>query len=299
MQIFGTLSELPDVGGGIQLEIPNIKRENSKSVSSRWHQRSNEVSFFGLTLNPMSSERLTAVVEQGVEESRKWIITNHNLHSVYLFHRRPLLREFYKKASWTFIDGMPLVALGRLYGYALRREQRVTLADWLHPLMKLAAQKEWRVFNLGSQSGVAEKGAAELRRLYPGLQIEVCHGYFDARPGSAENEAVVQRIQAYQPDLLMVGMGMPRQEIWTLENFVQLKAGVILASNGAAIDYVAGAVGTPPRWAGPLGMEWAFRFMNEPSRLFGRYLIEPWYLLILLIKEVFRKKDGSTEPSLN
>jgi N-acetylglucosaminyldiphosphoundecaprenol N-acetyl-beta-D-mannosaminyltransferase len=250
---------------------------------------SREISFLGLTLNPMSSPELTAVVEQGVLERRKWIITNHNLHSVYLFHRKPRLREFYKNAHWTFIDGMPLIALGKLYGYALEREQRVTLADWMHPLMEMAARKRWRVFNLGSPDGVAEKGAAELRRMYPGLQIEVSNGYFDARPDSSENEAVVQRINAYKPDLLMVGMGMPRQEFWTLENFARLDTHVILASNGAAIDYVAGAVPTPPRWAGRLGLEWAFRLVSEPRRLFGRYLIEPWYVVMLLAMDFVRK----------
>jgi N-acetylglucosaminyldiphosphoundecaprenol N-acetyl-beta-D-mannosaminyltransferase len=184
---------------------------------------------------------------------------------------------------------MPLVALGRLYGHQLEREHRVTMADWIQPLMQTAANRGWRVFNLGSPNGVGEKGAAELRKLYPALQIEVSDGYFDARQGSAENEAVVQRINAYRPDLLMVGMGMPRQEYWTLDNFARLDAHVILSSSGAAIDYVAGVVPTPPRWAGRLGLEWAFRMVNEPSRLFGRYFIEPWYILTLLTMDYLRK----------
>jgi len=290
MHRYDTLSELPSVSGSSKrAEVQGNNHESSDPAQSVRQAGSSEISFLGLTLNPMSSPELSAVVEQGVSERRKWIITNHNLHSVYLFHRKPRLREFYKNAHWTFIDGMPLIALGKLYGYALEREQRVTLADWMHPLMELAARKRWRVFNLGSPDGVAEKGAAALRRMYPGLQIEVSNGYFDARLGSSENEAVVQRINAYKPDLLMVGMGMPRQEFWTLENFARLDTHVILASNGAAIDYVAGAVPTPPRWAGRLGLEWAFRLVSEPRRLFGRYLIEPWYVVMLLAMDFVRK----------
>jgi len=290
MHRYDTLSELPSVSGSSRrAEVQGNNHESSGPAQSVRQAGSREISFLGLTLNPMSSPELTAVVEQGVLERRKWIITNHNLHSVYLFHRQPRLREFYKNAHWTFIDGMPLIALGKLYGYALEREQRVTLADWMHPLMEMAARKRWRVFNLGSPDGVAEKGAAALRRMYPGLQIEVSNGYFDARPGSSGNEEVVQRINAYKPDLLMVGMGMPRQEFWTLENYARLDAHVILASNGAAIDYVAGAVPTPPRWAGRLGLEWAFRLVSEPRRLFGRYLIEPWYILMLLAMDFVRR----------
>jgi N-acetylglucosaminyldiphosphoundecaprenol N-acetyl-beta-D-mannosaminyltransferase len=254
--------------------------------------RTDTVAFLGVTMQPRSLSEMSKLVDQGIREQRKWIITNHNLHSLYLFHRHAKLREFYARVHWTYVDGMPLVALGRLYGYPLQREQRVTNADWTGPLMELAASRGWRVFNLGSPKQVAERGAAELRKLYPGLQIEVSDGYFDASRESAENEALVQRINAYKPDLLMVGMGMPRQEFWTQENFARLEAHVILSSNGAALDYVAGAVPTPPRWAGRVGLEWLFRLVNEPRRLFSRYLVEPWYILLLLLLDYPRSRQG-------
>jgi N-acetylglucosaminyldiphosphoundecaprenol N-acetyl-beta-D-mannosaminyltransferase len=250
------------------------------------------VAFLGVTLQPRSMTEMNRLVEQGISERQRWIIANHNLHSLYLFHRHAKMREFYAGARWTHIDGMPLVALGRLYGYPLERRHRVTFADWTYPLMELAARKGWRVFHLGSSKGAAEKGAAELRRLYPGLQIEVSEGYFDARCGSSDNEAMLQRINAYAPDLLMVGMGMPRQEFWTQENFARLDAPVILSSVGAAFEYVAGAVPTPPRWSGRLGLEWAFRMAHDPTRLFKRYFIEPWYILLLLLMDYPRHRNA-------
>lgn len=253
------------------------------------------VAFLGLTLQPKSMPELNDLVEQGIRERHKWIIANHNLHSVYLLHRHPKLREFYSHVHWTYVDGMPLVALGRLYGYPLHRDQRVTNVDWTGPLMELAACKGWRVFNLGSSKQVAERGAARLRKLYPGLQIEVSDGFFDARRGSAENEALVKRINAYRPDLLMVGMGMPRQEFWTQENFHQLDTHVILSSTGAALEYVAGAAPTPPRWAGRIGLEWMFRLAHEPRRLFSRYLLEPWYILLLLLMDYPRSRYAAKE----
>ncbi len=139
----------------------------------------------------------------------------------------------------------------------------------------MAANRGWRVFHLGSSKACAEKGRAQLRKLYPALQIEVSEGYFDARYGSSENEALLERINAYGPDLLMVGMGMPRQEFWTQENYARLKAHVILSSTGAAFDYVAGAVPTPPRWSGQLGLEWVFRLAHEPRRLFAAISSSP------------------------
>ena len=262
------------------------------AVSTDHNNVTDTVMFLGVTLQPRSMPEMNKLVERGIRERQRWIIANHNLHSVYLFHRYPRLHEFYSDVNWTYLDGMPLVALGRLYGYPLQRKQRVTHADWMGPLMELAAARGWRVFNLGSPPQVAERGAAQLRKLYPALQIEVSDGYFDARRDSDENEALVARINAYSPDLLMVGMGMPRQEFWTQENFARLKAHVILSSNGAAFEYVAGAVPTPPRWAGRMGLEWVFRLVNEPRRLFARYLIEPWYILLLLLLDYPRNRHG-------
>jgi N-acetylglucosaminyldiphosphoundecaprenol N-acetyl-beta-D-mannosaminyltransferase len=286
MCAYKTISDLreavsADPGNGIR------DRKSNQSSSER-NPDTSGISFFGLTLHPKSMVGLNELVERGISEGRKWIITNHNLHSVYLLHRRPRLREFYAGAHWTFIDGMPLIALGRLYGYPLERKHRVTLADWTHPLMELAARRGWRVFYLGSRTDVVEKGAMMLRKQYPALKIEVSGGYFDMRPGSAENEALLQRVNRYQPDLLMVGMSMPRQEYWTHDNFERINAHVILSSNGAAMDYIAGAVKTPPRWAGRLGLEWLSRLINEPRRLFGRYLLEPWYILALLTLDYLR-----------
>src|ERR1700691_205891 len=137
-----------------------------KAVSLNPAQSTDTVAFLGLTLQPRSIPQMNKLVDQGIREHRKWIITNHNLHSVYLFHRHAKLREFYARVHWTYLDGMPLVALGRLYGYPLQREQRVTNADWTGPLMELAAGRGWRVFHLGSPKHVAERGAAELRKLY-------------------------------------------------------------------------------------------------------------------------------------
>jgi N-acetylglucosaminyldiphosphoundecaprenol N-acetyl-beta-D-mannosaminyltransferase len=92
------------------------------------------------------------------------------------------------------------------------------------------------------------------------------------------NHEILTLIKEYQPHILMVGMSMPRQEHWILDNIESISANVILPS-GAAIDYIAGAVPTPPRWAGKVGLEWLFRLVAEPRRLWRRYFVEPLFLL--------------------
>ncbi len=104
------------------------------------------------------------------------------------------------------------------------------------------------------------------------------HGHFDSAPEGPQNAAVLDSIRAFEPDVLFVGMGMPRQEAWILQNRAALGRCVIFPV-GAAFDYEAGAIPTPPRWTGRLGIEWMFRLAAEPRRLCRRYLLEPWSLL--------------------
>lgn len=250
------------------------------------------LSLLGVAVNPVTIENLHSLIVKAVTNSEQWIIANHNLHSIYLYHHDCKMRAFYQKADYIHVDGMAIVLLGKFLGLPLSREHRVTYADWTEPLMAEAVQRGWRVFYLGSKPGIAEQGASILRQSFPGLQIATAHGYFNTRTHSQENQAILKMINAYQPHILMVGMSMPRQEYWVLDNLEQLSANVILTA-GAAIDYVAGAVPTPPRWAGRLGLEWLFRLLVEPQRLWRRYLVEPWFILRLFLAELLK------QPRLN
>lgn len=243
----------------------------------------------GVWINALTIPALNALIAEAVEHRQRWIIANHNLHSIYLYHHDPKMHAFYAKPDYTHVDGMALVLLGRLLNLPLTREHRVTYADWVSPLMAEAAQQSWRVFYLGSKPGVAERGAEILRNEYPGLQIVTADGYFDAIPGSTENQKVLELINTYQPNVLMVGMGMPRQEHWILDNLDSIHANAILPC-GACMDYIAEAIPTPPRWMGRLGLEWLYRLLSEPRRLWKRYLLEPWFVANLFVREVWLQR---------
>jgi len=232
---------------------------------------------------------LNSLICSQIEKGKKVIIANHNFHSIFLFHHDEKMRCFYTNASYTHIDSMPLVYLGRLLGLPLQRKHRVAYIDWIRPLMAEAANHGWRVFFLGGKPGVGEKAAQILKKEFPGLQIRTAHGYFDAHPESPENRERLRLINEFKPHILLVGMGMPRQEHWILDNFEQLQANVIL-NCGACMDFVAGEQPTPPRWLGALGLEWLYRLLSDPKRLWRRYLVEPWFVLKLFVKEFWRRR---------
>jgi len=241
----------------------------------------------GIRLHAMTGNEIVAAIGRAVRDSRGYVIANHNLHSLYCWFHEPKMREFYSKADFTHIDGMSLVLLGRLWGLPLRSEHRTGYMDLLPLIAEEATKRGWRIFYLGSKPGVAEKAARTLRKQYPGLQISTHHGHFDTNPTGEVNRSLLAKINDYDPHILMVGMGMPRQEIWVLENRDHLTAHSIFCC-GALMDYVAGEIPTPPRWLGPLGLEWLFRLLSEPARLWRRYLIEPWYVLSHMSREFLR-----------
>ncbi|MEH1796762.1 MULTISPECIES: WecB/TagA/CpsF family glycosyltransferase [unclassified Nostoc] len=240
----------------------------------------------GVKVDALSIPELNLLIEESIDKNEKWIIANHNLHSLYLFHNDPKMQSFYAQAEYIHIDGMPLLFIGKLLGFPMKREQRVTYADWVWPLMEEAANKGWRVFYLGSKPGVAEQGASILHQRFPSLQIACAHGYIDMDKDSQENLATLAAINAYKPHVLMVGMGMPRQEHWISENLEHIHANSILTS-GACMDYVAGVLPTPPRWMGKVGLEWLYRLLSEPKRLWRRYLLEPWFVATLFLREIW------------
>lgn len=106
---------------------------------------------------------------------------------------------------------------------------------------------------------------------------------------SQQNLETLAAINAYQPHVLMVGMGMPRQEYWILDNIEHIHTNAILTA-GACMDYLAGAIPTPPRWMGKMGLEWLYRLLSEPKRLWRRYLVEPWFVAGLFLREILNVK---------
>jgi N-acetylglucosaminyldiphosphoundecaprenol N-acetyl-beta-D-mannosaminyltransferase len=242
-------------------------------------------------VNAFSTDDLNRIVARTIASSEQAVIGNHNLHSLYLFYSNAVMRSFFEIAKYVHVDGMSFVLLAKLLGQPISRNERTGYMDWLPSLMEKARENRWRVFYLGSRPDILEKGIEEIKRRWPGIEIEGHHGYFNKAKSHEESESVVKTVQAYAPNILMVGMGMPVQERWIFENRAELNANVVLAC-GALIDYVAGAIPLPPRWLGQLGLEWLFRLVTEPRRLWRRYLLEPMMLLGIVLR---RREDRFTD----
>ncbi len=232
----------------------------------------------GVRASAMTIDDWLAEVAYAIAHRSRCLMVGQNLHSVYLAHHHDGLRALQERADHVRLDGLPLVWIGRTLGLPFRPEHRSGFMDLLGPLFARARSGGWRVFFLGGSREVCGRALEILQQRYPGLPLEGADGFFDLAPGSAGSEARLEAIRAFAPDLLIVGMGMPRQETWMLQHAEQLEVPAIVAC-GACMDYVADAVPAAPRALSRLGLEWAFRLALEPRRLWRRYLVEPWFVV--------------------
>ncbi len=255
--------------------------------------RGGRVGVLGVGVDRITAEGLHAEITRLVRR-RDGIVLNVNAHCLNLCHEDKGLREFFAAADVVFCDGAGVRLAARMLG--ARLPQRITYADWLPRLASLAEERGFSLFFLGARPGVAGEAARRLHRSHPDLTIAgVRHGFFDHRVGSPENEEVVARINAARPDVLLLGLGMPLQERWLMENGRRLDFGVAL-TGGAVFDYASGRLRRGPRLLTDNGFEWLARLLVEPRRLWRRYLLgNPLFLARVLAQRwrqgaKFRKK---------
>ena len=239
--------------------------------------KSQRLRLLGQCVDLVTPTQVLDHMAEAIRAGRRAVVANHNLNSLKLVRDNALMRAFYDQAELVQIDSTPLIAFGRLLGLPLSRAHRSTYLDWREDFWTRADRLGWRVFYLGGTASAGDRAVARLAGRYPGAVIEARSGYFDGTPGSSDNAAVLDRIAAFGPDVLMVGMGMPRQEAWIVQHLTALPPCVVL-NVGAAFDYEAGVQKPAPRWTGRLGLEWVYRLIHDPRRLFRRYCVEPWSL---------------------
>lgn len=232
------------------------------------------VSFDNLTME----EAVQAAMDAIAERNGRFVVTP-NPEIVMLARENLPLKNAIAEAMLVLPDGVGVIHGANILGTPLK--ERVPGIDFAGTVMDNLAEQEGSVYLLGAKPGIAEKAGENLQAQYPGLRILGTHdGYFQ------EDEAIVAEINELKPDLLLVCLGFPKQELWMLEHDGQLNVG-LMAGLGGSLDVFAGVVQRAPVLWQKLGIEWLYRLVKEPSRL-GRMMKLPLFLLCV-IKERVRK----------
>jgi N-acetylglucosaminyldiphosphoundecaprenol N-acetyl-beta-D-mannosaminyltransferase len=218
-------------------------------------------------------------------------VVTPNVDHVVLLQHHAGLQAAYAQAGMILADGAAVICASRLLGKPL--PGRVAGSDLVPALFDAAAEDQpTRAYLLGAAPGVAERAAANIHRRWPGVKVV---GTYSPPLGfekdHAENLRILARIADVKPDLLVVGLGAPKQELWVHQHHKQIRARVALCVGGT-IDFLAGEKSRAPVWMRDLGLEWLHRVLSEPRRLAARYARDAWIFPQIVAREWWQATRG-------
>jgi N-acetylglucosaminyldiphosphoundecaprenol N-acetyl-beta-D-mannosaminyltransferase len=214
-----------------------------------------------------------------------------NVDHVVMAEHDLRFRAAYAESALSLVDGTPVLWASRLLRTPL--PAKISGSDLVMPLMQRAAERGYRVYFLGGAPGVADLARKKLELALPAIQIVgTDSARIDVNGTGSERDEVAERIRRAEPDLVLVALGAPKQEIWSHLRARSLKPAVLIGV-GASLDFVAGVQQRAPRWMSNAGLEWLYRLAQEPRRLAARYLLrDPEFCWILLRQLVQRPRSA-------
>jgi len=252
------------------------------------------VDILGVHLSAIDMPMALAELDRWIDAREPHYVCVTGVHGVMESQRDDRLRAIHNAAGLVTPDGMPLVWLARWKGR--RHVSRVYGPDLMLAACARSMERGWRHFLYGGAEGVPELLAERLRARFPGIAIVGTWSPPFRALSPDEDAELVERIDASGADIVWVGLSTPKQERWMSEHVGRLKAPVLVGV-GAAFDFHAGLKPQAPRWMREGGLEWLFRMMTEPRRLWRRYLVNNPTFIWLVARQALgwrRLRDEAT-----
>jgi N-acetylglucosaminyldiphosphoundecaprenol N-acetyl-beta-D-mannosaminyltransferase len=225
---------------------------------------------------PMTIRQMGSWIEKGARN----YVNICTVHTVMECQRNTELRSIVNRSGLSTPDGMPLVWICRLSEY--KDVSQVCGSDVMQHFCEYSITKGYRHYFYGGEREVAKNLAIEMQARYPGLKVVGNHTPPFRPIGTMEESVVIEKINSAKPDVIWVGLGTPKQDFWVAQHRSLLDAAILVAV-GAAFDFHTGRIPRAPNWMQRYGLEWLFRFWQDPRRLWYRYLVyNPLFMLLLL-----------------
>lgn len=239
--------------------------------------------------NPVTALSFDAQIKKILEWASSYqskVVCVANVHMLMEAHWNAEFSAVLKNADMVTPDGMPLVWMMKLMG--IRKQNRVAGMDILLALCKSAPEQNMSIFFLGSETTILQKIRSKLEREFPRLQIADMVSLPFRPLTAAEDEAIVQRINHSQANLVLVSLGCPKQEYWMHNHKDKIQA--VTIGLGGVFPVLAGVHKRAPLWIQNLGLEWLYRLVQEPRRLWRRYAYTIPPFIWLCLKQLLSSK---------
>ncbi len=233
-------------------------------------------------VNNLNMPETIEAIEKMIASDKKSYVVAINVDVVMKIENDPYLKKIVDCADMVLVDGKPLIWISKWYGNKVKA--KISGSDLVPLLCKVAAEKGYKIFIIGGKDGIAEQAKKRLESKLSNIRIV---GTYAPPLGFEKNENEIEKINQMisevQPDLLIACFGCPKQEKWIYENIEKYDAKVSVCA-GATVDFLAGNVKRAPRWMSEHGLEWFYRFAQEPKRMFRRYFIDDVKIIRLIRK---------------
>ena len=232
-------------------------------------------SILGVGIDVVDMTTALAAIEEFIRDGKPHMVVTADASGVVLAQKDPELKEIINSADLVTPDSVGILWASKRFGFSL--PERVSGADMVEHICKQAAKSGHKVFLLGAAPGIAEAAAEKLKERYPGLMIVgTHHGYFQPE----ESAAVVQKVRDAKPDILLVAMGIPRQEKWIRRHMDDMGVPVAMGVGGT-FDVISGKVKRAPKWMQRHGLEWIHRLASNPKKI-NKVATLPVFVLMVL-----------------
>lgn len=265
----------------------------TRLLALREEQRANEYAdVLGVRVSAINMKRAVGLAGQWISAGRPGYACVCAVHSIMEAQKEPRYLEILNRAAFNLPDGMPLTWVGRLQGHL--RMDRVCGPDFMLEMCRLSVERGYRHFLYGGRSGVAEQLRLVLERRFRGINVV---GTYTPpfRPLNSEEEAeLVNQVRESRPDILWVGIGAPKQERFMAQYLQQLRV-PLMVGVGAAFDYHTGRIRDSPNWIKRAGLQWLHRSIQEPRRLWWRYMSSNPAFLWHIVWQLSGLRDYSSD----
>ena len=242
-----------------------------------------KVMIAGVEIDNITMDQTLSFIEELIQKRKVSYIVTPNVDHIIKLQRDLEFRKVYREAACVLPDGMPILWAGKFLGTPLK--EKISGSDLVPRLCEIAAQKGYRLFFLGGRPGAADKAKERLSKRLPSLNVAgVYSPPFGFEKNDEENEKIAKMIKENAPDILLVGLGAPKQEKWIYQHYKKLEIPISMGV-GVTFEFVAGMVKRAPYWMQTSGLEWFWRLMMEPRRLWKRYLVEDMQFFRLIVAQ--------------
>lgn len=246
-----------------------------------------QINICGVSIHNVSMGEVLAKFAQLIEAKEPVSVVTPNVDHIVKLNHDPSFKDVYSRAALVLADGVPLLWAASFLGTPLK--EKISGSDLFPKLCEVAAQKGWRVFFMGGREGAAVKAAEVLKSSYPGLVVAGTYSPdFGFEKDAAHNDKIIRMIQEAKPDILFIGLGAPKQEKWA-DKYKDLYKVPVSVGIGVSFEFVAGMVKRAPKWMQDAGLEWFWRLIMEPRRLWRRYLVDDMKFFSMVFAQKFSK----------